>query len=228
MIRDPSKIIVLPKMSKKEKDAFMCPCLVCMQKIEEEHEIAGQIDEVKKIVEELLESTSLSTNDFQIDISYPSINTQENIRIYLKKSNATHVKMNQNFRATRNFLKKILNLTFMFNKKYRHPLICKLQDTTFTALKQLDSVTQFNLTNVSDSQIWQCQQLLQDLSVALNSLREVHNENFLLQEITDELTSQGSKAKKLIADICKKFFINALGNPDFVPYTSIDEFQQIV
>jgi hypothetical protein len=231
MVSNLSKVIVLPKMSKKDRSAFLCPCPICMEKIEEEQLLYSQVEEVKKMVEELLESTALSTNDFQIDISYPSVGTEQFIKTYVSDSReySKYFKNSKELLSVANNLRSILQLTFKFNANFRHPLVCALQDRAYITLKETNNmVMPKGDSPYKDLKLGQYQQLLQNISECAHILQKIKADDFLDNEVLLINMVKINKAKKIIALICKKSFIFALQNPDFSPTISVDDYQQVV
>lgn len=229
MVTNLSKVIVLPRMSKADKEDFICPCPICMEKLEEEQIIYSQIEEIKKMVEELLESTALSTNDFQIDISYPSVSTEKNIKTYITDSKKTNkfTLSHKSFQSAAAAMRDILMFTFKFNNKYRHPYICSLQDISFTVLKDIQNSSAVRSNSIdTDAVVLYYQQVLGTIHECLYTLYKIKGEGFIDEEVIQKLITKTVKAKSSLASLCKKTFISALQSPEFSPTKPVDEFIQ--
>ncbi|MDQ3239220.1 MAG: hypothetical protein M3P33_01725 [bacterium] len=227
MLKNKDQVIVLPKMSKKDKGDFLCPCPVCSNKYKSEQNTFIQVEEVKKMVHELLDTTSLSMGDFHIDITYPNVGTEKFIKefIRIQKENIK-VNPHKNLSPVLVAMREMLEFTFKFNSLYRHPYICDLQETSFSILKEINPL--ISLKSQSSTKVWQLQQLLENLHNCVYVLGKIKRENFIDDEIIQKHILKTNKSKRIVSLLCKQTFLSALENPEFHPSIEIDEYPRSI
>lgn len=208
------KVISVPKEYRDKEDIFLCPCPICAERIHIKKMENLQLDQAKHIIENIFETTALDGKEFQINVGYIDANIE-----------TVKIKRSSELRNIRSIVKSTLSLTSQFNKKYRHPLICKLNAHALTIdsdMIQYDTMNHYG--DIWENRLWKLVQISQKTNDIGKLIDIIISEDFFDNEKLNFL-----KSKIVIVNIenkqqLKKLFINALKTSEFEPHCSSTDY----
>lgn len=220
MVINKDKVIVLPREFVKNPEAFVCPCEICAQRAYEDQIRKSNVEEIKQSVEEMLNSTSLYTRTFNIDIV-----THDQTQLPLNLASDDQEASLEDLAPFEPLRKHIQRVTAAFNRRYRHPLVCKIYDIA-DQLQMQSSVyrTLYQNEEQEEMLLWQYQKIVSLLSELQTTAKIIQREEFLKPLVIDTVINKTIKAKQTAIKILKARFIEALSLQHFRPTSSTDEF----
>lgn len=215
MIINKNKVITIPKGLRDSDNSFICPCPVCVEKMYDEKNERAQIEQAKNIISNIFETSSLNVNDLQINVAYAD-------EIPMKPRHSTRSEL----KSAQSGIKMIASFTAQFNKKYRHPLICKLNQLAEDLQIDLDDYnTMVEYGDLIESRLWKFESIAKDIEELRIILLEIKAENFLEIERVQALIAKISEIGKENKAQLKKLFIKALKIPEFEPHCTAEDFR---
>jgi hypothetical protein len=216
------KVIVLSK-NEADSDFFICPCQVCTDKLIEKAALSENLTEVRSIIEDILETTVLSAKDYQVQISFSGDRAVESTFKKIILSNNIS-EFAEEVRPAIAVLKKLHLFVDQFNKKYRHVLICELNQ-----LKE-DLITYLNLykeknerEELPESQLWTLQNIMLSVMAIAETLEDINGEQLIQSGEDTKLIALCTVSKSKIAYHLKSKFNKALALPEFQPQCTPDD-----
>ncbi|MDQ3098838.1 MAG: hypothetical protein M3Q44_03770 [bacterium] len=214
MIINKEKVIIVPNEFRGRLDTFRCPCPVCVEKAHTDNTEKAQIVHAKNLIENIFESTALNTKDFQINVAYA-----DTIPVPQK------IKANAELRSIRAGIKTTLAFTTLFNRKFRHPLTCKLNAQAESIQKDLnsyDAMVQYG--DLVESRLWKFEEIAKKTEELIPTLDLISSEAFLESERITFIKSKISHITKENKLQLRKLFLNALKFPEFEPHCTYDDY----
>jgi hypothetical protein len=215
MVINKDKVIILPREYRLNDGLYLCPCPVCTEKAQSDFAEKAQIAHAKSVIENIFETTALTSKDFQINVAYA-----DTLPVPQK------VKSNAEVRTTRAVIKTILRLTSLFNKKYRHPLMCKLNSEAMSINKDLDSYdAMVQYGDLVESRLWKFEEIAKKTEEIISILEDITQEAFLEPDKITSLSDKISHLTKSNKAQLRKLFITALKIPEFEPHCTYEDYQ---
>jgi hypothetical protein len=210
------KVIVLDK-NERESDSFACPCEVCLSKNQQQQMMSETLHEVNNIISDLMETTSFVNKDFQVQVSYSGQPLQVE-KEELDLLHASQISVKSEIRPTLSLVKDLSKFVTTFKKKYRHVLICELEECLAELTVYLSGYqSKAERNELVEVQLWE----LQNIVIALNSIdtltKHIQEDGLLDQETTSKLREKAvlTRSKQIIA--LRQLFNQALEIPEFQP-----------
>ncbi len=213
-----NKVITIPKKKNDSDLEFICPCTTCASKAMKQELQQVNILEIKKSIENILDSTVLHDADFRIDIhtdQHRSTMSEDLVK-----------KGTPEISKTLAAIKAIVLFTAQFNKSYRHPLLCELDENAKAMLYNITLYSaSYNKQFISSIQLWDLQSILAGLHTITQILKDIQKEELVNDARIVGLIKKLDDAKRHTGRKLRSMFISGIETDKVVPFGMQGDYQ---